>query len=291
MRTTSCLVVFSIISALLATHAFAAEPYQPGPDSQPQEGVPQGVVTKFSWKSEKIYPGTERDYWVYVPRQYDAKKPANLMVFQDGQNYLRKDVNAPVVFDNLIHKKEIPVTIGLFINPGKKSSAATTQEAKQQRSVEYDTLGDAYARFLLEEMIPELEKQYAITKDPTGRAICGHSSGGICAFTVAWERPDAFRNVVSHCGSFTNIRGGHNYPSMIRLSENKPIRVFLQGGANDLDNARGNWPIANQDMAASLKFKKYDYQFVFGEGAHNLKHGGSIFPDTLRWIWRDSPKE
>jgi enterochelin esterase family protein len=140
-------------------------------------------------------------------------------------------------------------------------------------------------------MIPELEKKYAITKDPDGRAICGHSSGGICAFTVAWQRPDAFRKVVSHCGSFTNIRGGHNYPWMIRQTDNKPIRVFLQSGTNDNDNPRGNWPIANQDMASALKFKKYDYQFVFGEGGHNLKHGGSIFPETLRWLWRDYPKE
>lgn len=281
-----------LVSTLVAANALGAEPYQLGADSTTQPGVPQGEVTKFSWKSEKVFPGTERDYWVYVPKQYDPKRPACLMVFQDGQNYLRKDVNAPTVFDNLIANSEMPVTIGLFVMPGKlTSTAATTQAARQQRSVEYDTLSDAYARFLLEEMIPELEKKYAITKDPAGRAICGHSSGGICAFTVAWERPDAFRKVVSHCGSFTNIRGGHNYPSMIRLSEPKPIRVFLQGGANDLDNARGNWPIANQDMAAALKFKKYDYRFEFGEGAHNLKHGGSIFPETLRWLWRDFPKE
>jgi enterochelin esterase-like enzyme len=287
----SVMMMILALALALGSSLFAAEPYQLSPDSTTQPSVPQGEVTKHVWKSEKIFPGTEREYAIYVPKQYDAKKPACLMVFQDGLNYLKNDVRAATVFDNLIAKKQMPVTIGLFIMPGKLTSAATTQEAKQQRSVEYDTLSDAYARFLLEEMIPELEKKYAITKDPEGRAICGHSSGGICAFTVAWQRPDAFRKVVSHCGSFTNIRGGHNYPSMIRLSENKPIRVFLQSGAKDNDNPRGNWPIANQDMASSLNFKKYDYQFVFGEGGHNLKHGGSIFPDTLRWLWRDYSKE
>jgi enterochelin esterase family protein len=285
------IAILACALAAATSPASAAEPYKLGPDSTTQPSVPQGEVTKHVWKSEKIFPGTEREYAVYVPKQYDAKKAACLMVFQDGLNYLKNDVRAATVFDNLIAKKEMPVTIGLFIMPGKLTSVATTQEARQQRSVEYDTLSDAYARFLLEEMIPELEKKYAITKDPAGRAIGGHSSGGICAFTVAWQRPDAFAKVVSHCGSFTNIRGGHNYPSMIRQSESKPIRVFLQSGTNDNDNPRGSWPIANQDMAAALKFKKYDYQFVFGEGGHNLKHGGSIFPETLRRLWRDYPKE
>jgi enterochelin esterase family protein len=140
-------------------------------------------------------------------------------------------------------------------------------------------------------MIPQVEKDYAITKSPDGHAIVGMSSGGICAFNAAWERPDYFSKVISHCGSFTNIRGGNAYPSRIRSTEAKPIRVFLQTGSNDLDNERGNWPIANQDMAAALKFRKYDFQFVFGEGAHSSKHGGSIFPETLRWLWRDYPKD
>ena len=140
---------------------------------------------------------------------------------------------------------------------------------------------------MIEELLPEIEQRYAIVWDPAGRAICGMSSGGICAFTVAWERPDAFRKVVSHCGSFTNIRGGHNYPTMIRSAETKPLRVFLQSGAKDLDVIYGSWPIANQDMAAALAYRDYDYQFVFGVGGHTLKHGGAIFPDTLRWLWRD----
>jgi enterochelin esterase family protein len=209
------------------------------------------------------------------------------MVFQDAQLYLGPDVNAPIVFDNLIHKGEMPVTIGVFVNPGDKGTGMPIWGGNDNRSLEYDSLNDHYARFLLEELLPEVEKDYVITHDPAGRAICGISSGGICAFTVAWERPDAFSKVVSHCGSFTNVRGGHNYPSLIRKSPAKPLRVFLQSGTNDFNLVFGNWPIANQDMASALAYKGYDYQFVFGEGGHTLKHGGAIFPDTLRWLWRD----
>ena len=263
------------------------EPYTPGPDAWRQEHVPQGVITRYHWKSEHIYPGTQRDYWLYVPKQYDETRPACLMVFQDGHRYLDPQVNASTVFDNLIHSQEMPVTIGLFVNPGDKGPGSPIYGGSDNRSFEYDSLGDAYARFLIEELLPEIGKRYAITDDPAGRAICGHSSGGICAFTAAWERPDAFRKVVSHCGSFTNIRGGHNYPSLIRRAEAKPLRVFLQTGSKDLDVIYGNWPLANQDMAAALAYKEYDYQFVSGEGGHTLKHAGAIFPDTMRWLWSD----
>jgi enterochelin esterase family protein len=282
-----------ILSVLMAASAFAADDYKLGPESMVQDGVPQGEVTKHHWKSDKVYPGTERDYWVYVPKQYDASKPACLMVFQDGGSYVGTNgqVRVPVVFDNLIHKKEMPVTVGLFINPGVIPAAEEGQKPRQNRSFEYDSLGDQYARFLLEEMIPELEKDFKITKDPAGRATCGMSSGGICAFTVAWERPEAFGKVVSHIGSFTNIRGGHVYPALIRKTEKKAIKVFLQDGANDLDNMFGNWPLANQEMAAALKFSKYDYQFVFGDGAHSAKQGGAIFPETMRWLWEGYGKE
>jgi enterochelin esterase family protein len=210
------------------------------------------------------------------------------MVFQDAGFYLDL-TNILVVFDNLIHKQEMPVTIGLFISPGDNGPGDPIWGGNTNRSFEYDSLGDQYARFLLEELLPEIEKDYNIVKDPAGRAICGVSSGGICAFTVAWERPDAFGKVVSHCGSFTNKRGGHNYPSLIRRTETKPIRVFLQSGSKDLDVVFGNWPIANQDMASALAYMEYDYRFVFGEGGHSLKHGGAIFPDTMRWLWRDYP--
>jgi enterochelin esterase family protein len=266
----------------------AADDYQLGPDSKVQEGVPQGAVTKHSWKSERIFPGTERDYWVYVPRQYDGSQPANVMVFQDGENYVRPDgqFRVPIVFDNLIHKKEMPITIGIFINPGVIPAVLPDQKPRQNRSFEYDSLGDQYARFLLEEILPEVGGQYKLTSEASGRAICGISSGGICAWTVAWERPDAFSKVLSHVGSFTNIRGGHVYPALIRKTERKPIRVFLQDGSGDLDNVHGSWPLANQEMAASLKFARYDYRFEYGDGGHNGKHGGAILPDSLRWLWR-----
>ncbi len=268
----------------------AAEKYELGPDSQRQEGVPQGKVTEHSWTSQ-VFPGTERTFWVYVPEQYDGTKPACVMVVQDGGNYMRENgqFRVPIVLDNLIHRGEVPVTIAIFINPGVVPPSATGGTARKNRSFEYDTLSDQYAAFLLKEILPEVSKQYKLTDDPNERSICGISSGGICAFTAAWERPDQFRKVISHVGSFTNIRGGHVYPALIRKTEAKPIRVFLQEGSNDLDNLHGNWPLANQQMAAALKFAGYDYQFVMGEEGHNGKHGGAILPDTLRWLWRDHP--
>jgi enterochelin esterase-like enzyme len=266
------------------------EPYTLGPDSLPQDGVPRGAITQYHWKSDHIYPGTERDYWLYIPQQYDGSQAACLMVFQDAEFYLNPAVNVPVAFDNLIHQQQIPLTIGLFVSPGSLGSGTPIYGGDTNRSVEYDSLGDRYVRFLIEELLPEVEREYRIVTDPKGRAICGMSSGGICAFTAAWERPDVFGNVISHCGSFTNIRGGHEYPWLVRKTERKPIRVFLQSGTNDVDVIFGNWPLANQEMAAALAYRDYDYQFVFGEGGHNLKHGAAIFPDTLRWIWRDTPK-
>jgi enterochelin esterase family protein len=195
----------------------------------------------------------------------------------------------PIVFDNLIHKRQMPVTIGVFIDPGVIPPAEKGKQPQRNRSFEYDTLSDQYARFLLEEILPEVGKQYKLTEQAEERAICGISSGGICAFTVAWERPQAFRKVLSHVGSFTNIRGGHVYHAMIRKTEPKPLRIFLQDGSGDLDNQHGNWPLANQEMAAALKFAKYDYRFEYGDGGHNGKHGGAILPDSLRWLWRDHP--
>lgn len=275
-------------AVLAAAPLFAADDYQLGPDSMVHEGVPQGTVTKHSWKSEKVYPGTVRDYWVYVPKQYDGAQPANLMVFQDGGAYVdpKGQFRTTTVFDNLIHKQEMPVTIGIFISPGTIPPADDGQKPRSNRSFEYDSLGDQYARFLLEEILPEVGKEYKLTSAASGRAICGISSGGICAWTVAWERPDAFSKVLSHVGSFTNIRGGHVYPALIRKTERKPIRVFLQDGSSDLDNVHGSWPLANQEMAAALKFARYDYRFEFGDGGHNGKHGGALLPESLRWLWR-----
>ena len=196
----------------------------------------------------------------------------------------------PIVFDNLIAKGEMPVTIGLFINPGNRTATNSPAAAnnRSNRSFEYDSLGDAYAKFLLDECLPFVTQKFGVklTDDPDQRAIAGMSSGAICAFTVAWERPNSFRKVLSQIGSFTNFRGGHVYPSWIRKTEAKPLRVFLQDGSNDLDNLHGNWPLANQEMAAALKFMKYDHRFELGDGGHSGKHGGAILPDTLRWLWR-----
>ncbi len=267
----------------------AADNYSLGPDSMVQDGVPKGELTKHAWTNSTVYPGTVRDYWVYVPKQYTPDRPACVMVFQDGWSYANPtgQFRAPIVFDNLIHKKEIPVTIGIFVNPGTVPTAAPGGQPRNNRSFEYDSLGDAYARFLLDEILPAVGKEYKFTDSPEGRAIGGISSGAICAWTVAWERPDQFRKVLSHVGSFTNIRGGHVYPAWIRKTEKKPIRIFLQDGANDLDNLHGSWPLANQEMAAALKFSGYDYKFEFGDGGHNGKHGAALLPDSLRWLWRD----
>lgn len=261
------------------------EVYETHPDSLERRGVPRGTVTQRAPWASTIFAGTTRDWWVYVPAQYQAGVPAAVMVFQDGAG-VRSFV--PTVFDNLIARGEMPITVGIFINPGLLA------DGRPNRSVEYDTLSDTYARFLLEEILPEVDKTVTLRKDPAGRAIAGASSGGICAFTVAWERPDQFGKVVSWIGSFTNIAsgptlraGGHNYQALVRKTPKKPIRVFLQDGANDLDNAHGNWPLANLTLASSLAYAGYDYRFEYGKGFHSNRHGRAILPDTLRWLWRD----
>src|SRR5262245_24103707 len=280
-----CLPVLPTLAPALP----AADDYQLGPDSQEHPDVPKGKVTKHTWTSQ-VFPGTVRDYWVYVPAQYDGKTPACVMVFQDGGGYVNEkgQFRVPIVFDNLIHKKEIPVIVGIFINPGVVPKSDPDARDRSNRSFEYDPLSDQYARFLEKEILPEVGKEYKLRQDAAGRAICGISSGGICAFTAAWERPDLFSKVLSHVGSFTNIRGGDVYPGLIRKTERKPIRVFLQDGSEDLDNQFGNWPLANQQMALALKFGKYDYEFVYGHGKHSGNHGGAILPESLRWLWRDA---
>jgi enterochelin esterase family protein len=216
------------------------------------------------------------------------------MVFQDGHAYVDPEgpFRAPVVLDNLIAAGDLPLIVAIFVDPGHLADelppAPGWQPTPANRSFEYDTLSDQYARFLLEELLPTVGRDLRLTDDPERRAIGGISSGGICAWTVAWERPDAFRKVLSHVGSFVNIRGGHVYPALIRKTPPKPLRVFLQGGAGDLDNEHGHWPLANQQMAAALRFAGYDYRFEFGEGGHSGAHGGAILPEALRWLWRDA---
>jgi enterochelin esterase family protein len=264
------------------------EVWESHPDSREKPGVPKGSVRQMPpWKSA-IFPGTTRDWWIYVPTQYRPDQPSAVMVFQDG-NGPRAWV--PTVFDNLIAKGDMPVTVGIFIEPGGKNAP------RDNRSFEYDTLSDHYARFLLEEILPEVERTVKLRHDAASRAIAGQSSGGICAFTVAWERPNEFSKVISWTGSFTNIAagddrhsGGHNYEALVRRTPKKPFRVILQDGANDLDNANGNWFLANQTLAKSLEFAGYDYRTDWGPGFHSYAHGRAIFPDSLRWLWRDYPK-
>ena len=263
------------------------EEQRPGPDSRPQRGVPKGAVHERVWRDSRIFPGATHEYWLYVPAQYDASRPACVAVFQDGWGYADPEgsMRAPTVFDNLIHKGDMPVTIGVFVNPGKK------EQVYDQRAVQYVPLDDKYARFLLEEILPQAGKEHNLAEEAAGRAICGMSDGGLCAFTVAWERPDAFSKVISHVGSFTRHRGGSEYPYLIRKTRGdpKPIRVFLQDGMNDLNLAEGNWALANMEMASALMFARYDYRFEMGSGGHDLRHGGALFPETMRWIWRDHP--
>lgn len=260
------------------------EVYETHPDARERAGVPKGTVRQMPPWSSKIFAGTTRDWWVYVPAQYNAANPAAVMVFQDGAG--ARQYVAPV-FDNLIAQGDIPVTVGIFIEPGG------IKAPRDNRSFEYDTLSDQYARFLLEEILPEVEKTVRLRRDAASRAIAGQSSGAIAAFTVAWERPNEFSKVLSGIGSFTNIQsgktlreGGHNYAAMIRKAPRKPIRIFMQDGANDLDNQHGSWWLANQTLARSLAFAGYDYKFEQGQGFHSSSHMRAILPDALRWLWR-----
>ena len=274
----------------VAASALAIDDYALTPDHEEKADVPHGVVTKLEPWPSKIFPNTTRDWWIYVPAQYNSATPAAVMVFQDGHDYIGPKGNwrVPIVFDNLIARGDLPPIIAIFLNPGHDPSKGEAKSpwAVSNRSFEYDSLGDRYAHFLIDEILPEIAKTYHLTNDPEQRAICGASSGGICAFTVAWERPDQFRKVLSTIGSFVNLRGGNAYPSAIRKTEAKPVRVFLQDGENDLDNPFGNWPLANKQMHAALKYMKYDVRFDLGDGQHNSKHGGAIFPEAVKWLWR-----
>jgi enterochelin esterase family protein len=253
--------------------------YAHGPDSDRQPGVPSGTIVEHEWNESGVFPGTSRRYWVYVPARYSASEPASLMVFQDGHLYLdpEGEMRVPVVFDNLIHRNEMPVTIGVFVDPGEP----------ENRNVEYDALSDAYSTFLLTEILPNVREAYAIADDPDRWAIGGGSSGGSCAFTVAWMQPDRFRRVLSFLGSFAQIRGGNRYPELIHGTPRKPLRVFLQAATRDLnwDAAELNWLSANLRVAAALAERGYDFRLVLGDGGHDPNHGGAILPDALRWLW------
>jgi enterochelin esterase family protein len=259
------------------------------PESYAHPGVPQGKLSVKIVHTSKIYAGMETNYWIYVPAQYDSKTPAALMVWQDGEGHINRDGGSRVmnVIDNLTYQKKIPVTIQVFISPG-------TIGEKKMRSIEYDTVDDTYDRFLRDEILADVAKQYNLRQDSYSRGIAGSSSGGICSFNAAWFHPELFSRVLSRIGSFTSIQwhpgvidGGNVYPFKIRKEAKRNIRVWLQDGSNDLENEFGSWPLQNIEMANSLKRQGYDFHLSFGTGTHNGAHGNSEAPLELAWLWRD----
>ncbi|MBS1834224.1 MAG: esterase family protein [Acidobacteria bacterium] len=299
-------------AAFLCVAAFAqqlAPPpdslYKLGPDSLAQEGVPKGEIKGPYTLPSKAYEGTQHTYWVYVPAQYDAKVPASLMIFQDGQAFMNPDadIRAHNVFDNLIYRREIPVMIGVFINPGRRPdqpepTLSNWGDRDTNRPQEYNALDDKYPRVIVDELLPVLYKDYNISKNPDDHGIGGSSSGAIAAFNVAWHRPDHFRKVISFIGSFTDLRGGHQYPDIIASSPKKPIRIFLQDGRNDNRginprnqeyNQKRDWFYQNVRMVKALTEKGYDLSYAFGIHRHSSKMGGMMLPEMMRWLWRDQP--
>jgi gluconolactonase len=271
------------------------EQYVPGPDSKPQEGVPKGETFDFTFNQSKIFPGTTRKIWVYVPWQYTGETPACVYVGLDSLGF-----EAPVVFDNLIARREMPVTIGIGIAPGDVVSAQSPDNPRFNRSLEFDGLNDHLARFILEEVLPAVEAHKTqagvpirLSIDANDRAIGGGSTGGIGSFTVAWERPDAFRRVFTAIGTYVGMRGGDRYPVLVRKTEPKPIRIFMQDGSHDeLDSFLGevgDWHLSNLTMLSALEFAGYNVRHVWGEGSHNGRHATAVFPDAMRWLWLDWP--
>ena len=297
-------VICFVFCICLSVHARAQnldEYYKLGPDSRPHEGVPQGELTGPFVLPSEVFPGTQHTYWVYVPAQYDPEKSASLMIFQDGQAFVKEDgpLRARHVLDNLIYRREIPVMIAVFINPGRKPEQPEPTmndwgDKNTNRPEEYNSLDNRYARVIIDELMPVLKEKYNISSDAKDHGIGGVSSGAIAAFTVAWERPDQFSKVLSIVGSYTNIRGGHKYPDLIRQSEKKPIRIFLQSGRNDNRGERRgkydpewDWFLQNNRMAEALEEKGYDMTYTWGIGYHGSQQGGAILPEMMRWLWRD----
>ncbi len=268
-------------------------PYHPCPEASPGDDVPRGTIDRISgWRSSERYPGTTRDVWIYSsPGVRDATESPSLMVFNDGAWYADPEgpTRVPAVLDSLVAAGERPPSIALFVKPGVPDGAAPDMgdlASFQQRSIEYDSCDDSFVSFLEREVLPMAEDRTGVrfTTDPTRRLIGGISSGGICAFNAAWHRPDLFGLVLSHCGSYVNIRGGNNFPYLVRTTDKKPIRVFMQSGAADLNTVFGKWSLANQDLAAALAYAGYEFRFEFGSGGHSLRHGGALMADSIRWL-------
>lgn len=285
------------LAILWASPLMHAQDYALGPDSQPQNGVPKGTTTKYLLAPGKFYPGTPHNYSVYVPARYDAAKPAPFMIFLDGSGSLNNSVRVPVVFDNLIAKHDLPPLIGIFVDPGMLPAISDQAQNRFERVFEYDSLSDRYSRFLLEELIPEVAKKYNLSKDPNDHGLSGVSTGAVGAFMAAWNRPDQFHRVLSFIGTYVAMKGADALPALIRKTEPKPIRIFLQDGKNDhvVPNQpygtfyAGSWPINNQVMFEAFDSAGYDARLVIGDEGHNMKQGAAIMPDALRWLWRDYP--
>jgi enterochelin esterase-like enzyme len=268
--------------------------YTLGPDSLPRDGVPKGDLRGPIKLPSAAYPGVEHSYWVYVPAQYDASRETSLMVFHDGATYLKADgfYRAQNVLDNLIYRGDIPVMIAAFIDPGVRVA-----DGKSIRQDEYDPLGDKYSKVIVDELIPALYKDYAISRDPNRHGIAGWSSGAIAAFTVAWERPDQFHKVLSGIGTFVDLQGGYVYPEKVLASEKKPIRIFMVDGRNDNrgTNDKGeydphrDWFLQNVRLMEALTKKGYDVNYSWGMGVHSHNMGGAMLPEMMRWLWRDQP--
>jgi gluconolactonase len=286
-----------VLWTFCCTSVMSAQDYPLGPDSQPQAGVPKGTTTKYELAPGKFYPGTPHAYSIYVPAQYDAAKPAPYMVFMDGSGSLNNNVRVPVVFDNLIAKHDLPPLIGIFVDPGVLPASSDQAQSRYERIFEYDSLSDRFSRFLLEELIPEVAKKYTLSKDPNDHALSGVSTGAVAALMAAWNRPDQFHRVLSFIGTYVAMKGADAMPALIRKTEPKPIRIFMQDGKNDHvvpsepygTFFAGSWPINNQVMYEALQLAGYDAKLVLGEGGHDMKQGAAIMPDALRWLWRDYP--
>ncbi len=265
-----------------------------GPDSLPQPGVPEGKIQEFHAPESRTFPGFVHDWWLYIPAQYTAAKPAALMIFQDGADFVKRDGHwrLPVVLDNLIAHGELPVIAAVFVNPGTSTGYRDGKPINSNRSVEYDTLSPAYATFLWTEILPEVRQHVHLREDADARAIGGCSSGGIASFTAAWQFPDRFRKVLSLSGSYADIRGGQVYPSLVRTTARKPIRVFQQVGAHDaVVEGWGSWLELNQALSAALDEKHYDHKFVMTGDTHCGVENAAQLPDAMRWLWRDYPRQ
>ncbi len=253
-----------------------------------QTSAPRGTVTKSTFQSSQLFPGTVRDYWVYVPGVPAPTGGYALMVLQDGAKFINETgrYKAAEVFDRLIASGAMPPTVGVFVQPGVMPALnPDSEQARYNRSYEYDGLGDRYVRFLAEELLPVIAKAHPITNDPNLRGIGGSSSGAICAFTAAWNRPDLFRRVLSYIGSYVNLRGGDVYHDLVRKVEPKPLRVYLQDGSTDLNIYSGSWWMANQSLAFSLEYAGYEVRFDKGTDGHNDNHGARVFVESLEWLW------